>query len=210
LEYCDRAIYLKKGMKVLDGPCRDVVKQYADDLVEEEGGIALAARPEKSVTVLKNGAANDSSNSQSVQRISIDDVCILDKSGQQQTTFNHGEEFNVVVRLTVNDLVVLPCFGMQIKSTDDIVLWSATSQQLEDQPSRMGAGNYLLQWKCCAKFSGNRYVIAIGCGDVETGEYKRHARLPYAGHIDVLPQDHAGYGWIAPDARLSWQTVAGE
>ncbi|QNQ41343.1 ABC transporter ATP-binding protein [Brucella intermedia] len=210
LEYCDRAIYLKKGTKVLDGACREVVKQYADDLVEEEGGIALSVRQEKSVPLAESDEIVSSTSGHTTQRIKINSVDILDVVGRQQTTFNYGEEFTIRIHVTVNDLVNLPCFGMQIKSTDDIVLWSGTSQQLERQPSAMQKGDYLLEWKCRANFSGNRYVIAIGCGDVETGEYKRHARLPYAGHIDVLPQEHAGYGWIAPDASLSWQTVEGE
>lgn len=32
-------------------------------------------------------------------------------------------------------------------------------------------------------------MIAIGRGDVETGEYRRYARLPYAGHINLLTQE---------------------
>lgn len=210
LEYCDRAIYLKKGAKVLDGPCREVVKKYADDLVEEEGGIALSVRQEKSVAQLEGGEVATSIVGQLAQRVTINDVDIVNTCGKQQTTFNYGEDFTVRVRMTVNDLINLPCFGMQIKSTDDIVLWSTTSQQLAEQPPAMQRGDYLLEWKCRANFSGNRYVIAVGCGDIETGEYKRHARLPYAGHLDILPQEHAGYGWIVPDVRLSLQTVAGE
>ncbi|SIP88107.1 ABC-type polysaccharide/polyol phosphate transport system, ATPase component [Solilutibacter tolerans] len=43
IEFCDRGIYLKKGRLVMDGDCREVVKLYADDLVEEEGGVVYSA-----------------------------------------------------------------------------------------------------------------------------------------------------------------------
>ena len=40
--------------------------------------------------------------------------------------------------------------------------------------------------------------LAVGVGDIASGEYKRHARLPYGGHIDVLPENNSGSGWLAP------------
>lgn len=197
IEYCDRAIYLKRGALSDDGACRDVVKHYANDLVEEEGGIAIVDDP-KNIESVVTLVPSPSMASEALQRISIVGVEILDAEGRSRDTFCYGDVFSVRVQLNVRTPIDSPCFGMQIKSVDDIVLWSGTTQNMEVPLGRLELGGYSLSWKCVANFSGNRYVFAIGAGDTESGEYKRHARLPYAGHIDVLPQHKRGSGWLAP------------
>jgi lipopolysaccharide transport system ATP-binding protein len=57
-------------------------------------------------------------------------------------------------------------------------------------------------WKLTANFSGNRYIVSIGVGDIKSGEYKRHHRLEYAGHFDVLPQPAWGAGWLSPQPSV--------
>ena len=206
IEYCDRAIYLKRGSLIEDGPCREVVKRYANDLVDEEGGIAISDVPAPQVPLQietpDEAPEVFSSEVGANGRVAISEVAILDDSGNQRSTFSYGENFTIRVSLRCRATVVLPCFGMQIKSTDDIVLWSATTQQLGVCPTELAIGVHHLEWHCTAKFSGNRYVFAIGAGDVENGEYKRHSRLAYAGHIDVLPQENGGSGWLAPCPRV--------
>ncbi|MCG8910865.1 ABC transporter ATP-binding protein [Pseudomonas sp. DP-17] len=197
IEYCDRAIYLKRGTLIEDGPCREVVKHYANDLVEEEGGIAVSAPPVESVS--ETSEINiQQEQPETIARLSILNVAITDTAGNQRSVFSYNEEFLVRVDIRNTSSIHSPCFGMQIKSTDDIVLWSATTQQLGFSSEHLEIGVHQLVWRCKASFSGNRYVLAIGAGDVESGEYKRHARLAYAGHIDILPQEHGGSGWLAP------------
>ncbi|SMG01314.1 ABC transporter ATP-binding protein [Burkholderia singularis] len=203
VEYCDRAIYLKRGKLIEDGTCRDVVKRYANDLVEEEGGIAIdtsdagdsagtPALPDASST----GKASDKAVSSN--KTSILDVAVTDSAGNARSTFSFGEPFRVTVSIDIHQTNPRPCFGIQIKSVDDIVLWSTTTQHMNIALDRMEPGVYHFTWRLRANFAGNRYVLAIGVGDTESGEYKRHARLPYGGHIDVLPQDGGGSGWLAP------------
>lgn len=206
IEYCDRAIYLKRGVLIDDGVCRDVVKHYANDLVEEEGGIAILDGPQESVPALVM-ADSDDTQVEIAQRISIGSVDILDADGQQRNTFSYGDTFTVRITLKVGTPIDSPCFGMQIKSVDDIVLWSATTQHMNVPLSRLEAGQHCLCWSFKANFAGNRYVLAIGAGDTESGEYKRHTRLPYAGHIDVLPQENGGAGWLAPCPTVSLSRV---
>ncbi|WP_343578043.1 ABC transporter ATP-binding protein [Pseudomonas sp.] len=197
IEYCDRAIYLKRGVLIEDGPCREVVKHYANDLVEEEGGIAVSAPPTEPVSDASETTIQQE-QPETVARLSILNVAITDMAGNQRSVFSYNEEFLVRVDIRNTSSIQSPCFGMQIKSTDDIVLWSATTQQLGFSSDYLEIGVHQLVWRCKASFSGNRYVLAIGAGDIESGEYKRHARLAYAGHIDILPQEHGGSGWLAP------------
>ncbi|RQT94816.1 ABC transporter ATP-binding protein [Burkholderia cepacia] len=200
VEYCDRAIYLKRGRLVKDGPCRDVVKLYANDLVDEEGGSAIdievpTQHPDTDSPA--SSAVSDAMTAMS-DRTSILDVKIEDANGKERTTFSFNEAFRVVVSISVSEPNPKPCFGLQIKSIDDIVLWSATTQHMNIALPPLSAGTYQFTWKMRASFSGNRYVLAVGVGDIASGEYKRHARLPYGGHIDVLPENNSGSGWLAP------------
>lgn len=199
IEYCDRAIYLKRGILIDDGVCRDVVKRYANDLVEEEGGIALVEGVKQGLSLVEPTDASVDG----VPRIVIGSVEILDADDHPRNTFSYGDSFTVRVTLTVHGPIGQPCFGMQIKSVDDIVLWSATTQHMNVPLGCLEAGQHCLSWGFKANFSGNRYVLAIGAGDTESGEYKRHSRLPYAGHIDVLPQENGGSGWLAPCPTVS-------
>jgi lipopolysaccharide transport system ATP-binding protein len=219
LEYCDRGIYLRKGKMVMDGACRDVVKRYADDLVDEEGGSVvvhcdeedpLPGLPTPPTPPTPPTHAESSSTTTMApherpprQASEIVMVELCDAAGAPRTTFAYGEELMIRVRIRVHATVRKPCFGVQIKSVDDIALWAGTTQNMQLDVADMTLGEHTLIWRLSMNMTGNRYVIAIGIGDVESGEYHRHSRVPYAGHVDVLPQPRSGHGWIAPKPAFS-------
>lgn len=203
LEYCDRGIYLKRGRVVLDGPCRDVVKRYADDLVDEEGGAVIYAEdvsPAEPVPVAAGElpVAAGSLEGEQLPASEIVSVEICDEHGKPRTTFGYGESLRLTVCIRVHRRIQTPCYGVQIKSVDDIALWAGTTQNMQKDVAATDPGIYRFHWDLALNVTGNRYVIAVGVGDIDSGEYHRHSRVPYAGHIDVLPQPHSGHGWIAP------------
>lgn len=208
LEYCDRGIYLRRGKVELDGACRDVVKRYADDLVDEEGGAVIQVEePGEEVS----SPAADAGHVASVLNDNgpaseITSVSILGEDGKARTTFGAGDELLVRVGIRVHRGIRSPCYGIQIKSVDDIALWAGTTQNMSLSPQPTGPGDYEFIWRLSLNVTGNRYVIALGVGDIDSGEYHRHSRVPYAGHVDVLPQPHSGHGWIAPQPRFSEPT----
>lgn len=207
LEYCDRGIYLRHGKIQLDGPCREVVKRYADDLVDEEGGaviyddglemadVCLPQAEDQPAVLVDAGPASE-----------IIRVDILDSEGEARTTFVHGDQLLVKVWIRVRRRIEAPCYGIQIKSVDDIALWAGTTQNMSLTPAATDPGDYGFSWKLTLNVAGNRYVLALGVGDIDNGEYHRHSRVPYAGHVDVLPQPHSGHGWIAPLPQFSHPT----
>lgn len=205
LEYCDRGIYLRHGHVVLDGACRDVVKRYADDLVDEEGGAVIYAEEveaaqaaaiagDAGAAVVEDASARDEVGPAS-EILSIE---MCDDTGKSRTTFTYGERLLVKVKLRVHRRIETPCYGLQIKSVDDIALWAGTTQNMQVDVPSAEPGLHEFRWELTLHFTGNRYVIAVGVGDIDSGEYHRHSRVPYAGHIDVLPQPHSGHGWLAP------------
>jgi lipopolysaccharide transport system ATP-binding protein len=210
LEYCDRGIYLRRGEMVVDGPCRDVVKRYADDLVDEEGGAVIYADEVSAaheVTAERDGATHAAKDVSIEGLLEQDEVRpaseilsieMCDETGKSRTTFSYGERLVVKVKLRVHRVIRTPCYGVQIKSVDDIALWSGTTQNMQVDVVSTEPGVHEFHWELSLNFTGNRYVIAVGIGDIDSGEYHRHSRVPYAGHVDVLPQPHSGHGWLAP------------
>lgn len=211
IEYCDRGIFLKHGELVLDGPCRDVVKAYADDLVEDEGGTVFVPRESMTINDAARGDATevDSTGPLNVieglstdNKTTIHSVRILNEDGKEATNFTHGSVLRVEVAINVSQENCHPCFGIQLLSTDGIGLWSATTRGMNVSIPALPQGVHKFFWKLTANFSGNRYIVSIGVGDIKSGEYKRHHRLEYAGHFDVLPQSAWGGGWLSPQPSI--------
>ncbi|WP_295364679.1 ABC transporter ATP-binding protein [Arenimonas sp.] len=220
IEYCDRGVYLRRGQLVMDGPCREVVKAYGDDLLAEEGaiGVVVAAEPEagpQAPTPPAERAQADAGASVAVPApaphaiLQIEQVALLDADGRPAATVRSGDAIEVLVDLRVHEPVAQPCFGIQLSSTDGIVLWSATTQQLASTLAPMAPGRHRFRWRLQANFSGNRYVVAIGAGEIVGGEYKRRHRLDYAGHFDVIPEPRSGGGWLAPKPSFALLPAAG-
>lgn len=220
LEYCDRGIYLKQGRLVMDGPCREVVKRYSNDLVDDEGGAVVYANDDDQADAVHQvPEASNSSNTQEnthdanpdssghtpvfgalasehQARSELLSVLIMDRDGAPKNSFMQNEEVRISIRFVVNAPIDSPCFGIQLKSVDDIALWSGTTQNLQKHIAPLEPGEHMLEWKLRLNVGGGRYVLAVGIGDIDTGEYHRHSRMPYAGHLDVIASGLEGHGWL--------------
>lgn len=215
IEYCDRGVYLRRGRLVMDGPCREVVKAYGDDLLAEEGAIGVIVAgepdPEPEPQPAEAGAHASPSLAAEAQELrpvmQIEQVALVGSDGKPAVAVRSGDAVEVRVELFVHEPVDQPCFGIQLSSTDGIVLWSATTQQLAAELPPLSPGRHAFRWRLEANFSGNRYVVAVGAGEIVGGEYKRRHRLDYAGHFDVIPEPRTGGGWLAPRPSFAMSPV---
>ncbi|MEB2233094.1 ABC transporter ATP-binding protein [Xanthomonas campestris] len=200
VEYCDRGVYLRKGRLVMDAPCRDVVKAYADDLVEEEGGITYRNDEDLADEQPADAPSSkvDVGELQENAPIRVLAVSLMKPEGGRVSAISRGDTLIVKITVRSNVEIPVPCFGIQILSVDGIALWSATTQSMDARMQSMAPGEYHLEWTLTANFSGNRYVVAVGVGHIENGEYRRTHRVPYAGHFDVVHEPSGGAGWLAP------------
>ena len=205
IEYCDRGIYLRNGSVVMDGPCREVVRRYGDDLLEQEGAISVshvsapvAGTDGPDPADSPAPAPEPSEGQQAGSGMQIAAVRLLSEAGAPAGTFRFDERVVVELELQVRQPVGSPCFGIQVSSIDGIVLWSATTQQIGRRLPPLDPGLYRFRWRIRANMSGNRYVVALGAGELLDGEYRRRHRIEYAGHFDVMPEQGGGSGWLAP------------
>jgi homopolymeric O-antigen transport system ATP-binding protein len=200
IEFCNRAAYLDSGHLRMIGPCRDVLEHYANELVSGEGGIAtsFASAPVPAVPLIAETPTDAEG-----PRSEIVAVRLTDATGAEKSCFVYGEEIRVEIDVRYRRPNPAPCFGIQLRTVDDISLWATTTAYMNQTIAPASAGGRTsYRWRLAANVGGNRYVVALGVGDVATGEYLHHQRLHYAGHFDVLPEPHRGTGWLEPMAEF--------
>ncbi len=198
IEFCERAAYLDKGQLVMVGDCREVVERYTNDMVAQRSGVAIGRRDTTLIAAEATQAAPGTGSPDA--RTEIAAVTITDGQGEPKICFGYDEEIRLVLDLELRDINPAPCFGIQVKSTDDIVLWTITTQLMGLALAPTGVGRRQYEWRLRAKFGAARYVIAVGVGQIVDGAYRWHSRMHYAGHFDVLGQSRHGVGWLEPDA----------
>jgi lipopolysaccharide transport system ATP-binding protein len=200
IEFCDRAAYLDNGQLRMIGPSREVLERYTNDLVSSEGGTPMTIPSVASgqSTVLESAPVESGGPASEIVAIRI-----TDSRGTEKNCFVHGEEIFVEIDVLYRRASPAPCFGIQLRTVEDIVLWATTTAFMNQHVAPAVAGLRTgYRWRLAASVGGNRFVVALGIGDVTTGEYLHHQRLHYAGHFDVLPEPHRGTGWLEPLARF--------
>lgn len=204
LEYCDRGIFLKNGQAMFDGKAKDAVRAYGLDVLAEEGGRApaLAFQPPAKETYQAEdeegmeGEREGRNNNLAMEVLRVD---FRKLDGRAINTYERDERFYVDVVFQARAHIPLPCFGVQISIPDGIALWSVTTKIMGIELPPLEPGKHRLRWQLRANLQGGRYVVAVGVGHIEGGEYKRIHALPYAGHFDVLSGLNQGTGWLVVD-----------
>lgn len=198
LEFCDRAAYVDCGRLVAVGESREVVERYASDVTQSEAQLSLQRTPGPGAAIAATQRAPTE----------ILAVTVTDDHGRQTSTFAYGEEIRVILDVAFHQRNGSPCFGIQLKGTDDIALWATSTALMGVALPAAGAGERRsYAWRLRATLGGARFVVAVGVGDNVNGEYRRHARLSYAGHFDVLPRPGGGAGWL--DLKGTFAEVEG-
>ncbi len=202
LEYCDRGIFLKHGQVLFDGEARDAVRSYGLDVLKDEGAqtaqvgsLASQGEQDKFLSSFSQDAFTGDSEGPAME---ISAVSFLNTHGAAASSFEYGAQVQIVVDLIVRKPIPLPAFGIQIASTEAIVLWTSITTMMNLQLPPLEPGRYALRWVLRANFAGNRYVVALGAGHMEGGGYKRIHRADGL-HFDVLPVPFCGEGWLAPE-----------
>ncbi len=203
LEYCDRGIFLKHGQVMFDGETKDAVRAYGLDVLKDENANVNLAnlRSIKESTNTKQEKAlyadeqlNTPASGASMEIVSVD---FRNEDGDLQNIFRQKEKFFVDVNFIVRHPIPLPCFGIQVTSTDGIELWTTTTKLMGIDIPALLPGKYQIRWLLVANLNTNRYVVTIGIGHIEGGDYKRIDSFPFAGHFDVISSSVTGTGWIA-------------
>ncbi len=164
---CNRVIYLQKGCLVNHGIPAQVLTAYEEDAVQAD-----------------RQAVNERTSSSF--GIQITAVEVLDDQQQRRSHFRMNEPLDVQLVLISASDIRRPCIGMEVRSSDGLVLWSATSFELGFSLSHLAAGQPVgIRWRLTTAMAPGTYVVAIGAGEMVEGHYRRHDRLHHAAEITV-------------------------
>ena len=146
IEFCDRAAYLDRGRLVASGNCREILERYTNDSVANLGGTPLPARTRETGEAVPEPlqaqrAPEAPAITDAPAPTEILAVTVTDAAGTAKQAFSSGDALHVRVDVAFHRENTAPCFGIQIKSTDDIVLWTCTTQILGLAPAGAAGGN---------------------------------------------------------------------
>jgi len=219
IEFCQRALYLRKGTMRGFAEAREMARQYAEDVVSEEQvkGVEQEFNPpavKNSNGSMPDASTNwveDSATSTGAGRSLVRRVRLLNEKGQETGAYAYGDKLVAELLVHYQSDVRCPCLGIQVLSVDDITLWSNTTMRMERSIEAAKNGETrIYRWRLPVHFGGGRYHIALGVGDIDEGEYRRHHRLYFAAAFEVYQEPCAGRGWLALPTACSFDRVLGE
>jgi lipopolysaccharide transport system ATP-binding protein len=197
VEYCTNAILLDGGRVIETGDCQEVVKSYASLAIQRERAQLAPTNPH----VGPQGGHELIGSGQAAMEIV--NVSQTDAQGCRKECFDAGETLLITMTVRFNRPVENPCFGINIKTTQGISLWGATTQHMQITPPSVASPcTKEFHWRLPLQLGAGKYIYSLGVGEIAGGEYKRHSRLHYAGEFDVFSDTRAGQGCLPVAAQF--------
>ncbi len=193
-KYCDRAVLLNKGVKVMEGTPKEAVDQFKMALVEQE-----EAQRSKNASRWMPGETGEkwrdslSVNPQTLEygdkKAEILDFAIVDKTGKITNVIEKGELCTIKMRVLFHQDVAEPIFAFTLKNLMGIEL-TGTNTLLEKQivePKKKGEIQ-VVSFTQKMILQGGEYLLSLGCTGYEKEEFKVHHRLYDVCSLGVISE----------------------
>ncbi len=193
-KYCDRAILLNKGVKVMEGTPKEAVDQFKMALVEQEE----AQRRENASRWIPGETGEKWRDSLSVnpetleygdKKAEILDFAIVDKTGKITNVIEKGELCTIKMKVLFHQEVGEPIFAFTLKNLMGIEL-TGTNTLLEKQmvePKKKGEIQ-IVSFTQKMVLQGGEYLLSLGCTGYEKEEFKVHHRLYDVCSLGVISE----------------------
>lgn len=167
---CDRGIYLKDGRLVADGPPKEIVARYNEDLFGPAGG-----------TINPDPQAEPQEQRYGTQGVRIEAVDILGEAGERVATLAPGQPFTikVAVRCHQEEPVEGLNIGVSITTKEGVRLFAINPILAQQSIPTLHRGD--------AATITVDMVNNLGVGDffVTVGAWSRFSELKYDRRVDV-------------------------
>ena len=199
-KYCDRAILLNKGVKVMEGTPKEAVDQFKMALVEQEEQQRRENtslwNPKETGDKWRNGlSVNPETLEYGDKKAEIIDFAIVDKTGKITNVIEKGELFTVKMKVLFHQDVAEPIFAFTLKNLMGIEL-TGTNTMLENQtpePKKKGELQ-IVSFTQKMVLQGGEYLLSLGCTRYEKEEFKVHHRLYDVCSLGVVSEKNTvGY-----------------
>ena len=177
-KYCDRAILLNKGVKVMEGTPKEAVDRFKMALVAQE-----EEKRRENSSLWKPGASGDkwrnalSVNPETLEygdkKAEITDFAVVNKTGKITNVIQKGEPFTIM--------------GIELTGTNTML------EQQPVEPKQPGE-EQSVSFTQKMTLQGGEYLLSLGCTGYEQEDFRVHHRLYDVCSIAVVSQKNTvGY-----------------
>ena len=199
-KYCDRAILLNKGVKVMEGTPKEAVDRFKMALVAQE-----EEKRRENSSLWKPGASGDkwrnalSVNPETLEygdkKAEITDFAVVDKTGKITNVIQKGEPFTIKMKVAFLEAVAEPIFAFTIKNIKGVEI-TGTNTMVEKaflEPVSAGAVKKIT-FTQKLDLQGGEYLLSLGVTGYEKEDFQVYHRLYDVMNITVISdKDTVGY-----------------
>lgn len=193
-KYCDRAILLNKGIKVMEGTPKEAVDRYKMALVEQE-----EADCRENASLWESGtdsgkwreklAVNPDTLEYGDKKAEIVDFAIIDKTGKVTNIIEKGDIFTIKMKVRFAEDVTEPVFAFTFKNRMGIEI-TGTNTMLEKQGTepRKAGDVQSIAFTQRMVLQGGEYLLSLGCTGYEHETFQVHHRLYDVCSLTVISE----------------------
>ena len=190
-KYCDKAIFLDKGVKVAEGLPAAMIDLYkkaqvglldADDVEEKE---SVDSTEVKAAAVKNTGKAwkenlpiNPAYQSYGDMKAEIADFAIIDQDGNHTGTLIKGKSFTIKVKIRANEEIDNPIVAFTIKDLKgtDLTGTNTLFERIETGEFSKGEER-VVSFTQDMNLQGGQYLLSLGCTQFENDDFHVYHRL---------------------------------
>lgn len=199
-KYCDRAVLINRGIKLMEGTPKEAVDMYKRVLVkqtdEEKKKNTTLWKPEEAGTKWRDSLPiNPETLEYGDKKAEIIDFAVIDKKGTVSNVIEKGDTFTVKMKVLFREDVAEPVFAFTLKNLMGIEL-TGTNTMLEKQeiPPKKKGDVQTISFTQRMNLQGGEYLLSFGCTGFEGGEFNVHHRLYDVCSLGVVSQKNTvGY-----------------
>ncbi len=206
-KYCDRAVLLNKGIKVMEGTPKEAVDRYKMALVEQEEeqrkeNTALW-KPEQTKEKWRNAlSVNPETLEYGDKKAEIIDFAIIDKTGKITNVIDKGQMCTIKMKVLFHKDVSEPIFAFTLKNLMGIEI-TGTNSMLEKQtiePKKAG-DIQVVSFTQRMILQGGEYLLSFGCTGYEKEAFQVHHRLYDVCNLTVISSKNT-VGYFDMESRV--------
>lgn len=203
---CDRAILLKDGAIVHDGPPREVIDLYqADTLVRLDckPGQRMVAPVSRPLAVSEDEPAEETAvepapGSITSEAVSFESIQLLNHDGVETQTFISGEPMTIRISYRAHAPFDDPHIGFKIRNTRGIVLFETNSYCMGHHLGPVPASDLITgSFTCNTALAPGEYSVTIGFANGGYGEDCFREALNYQHQVALFSvvRNLGAYNW---------------
>ncbi|MCI8483809.1 MAG: ABC transporter ATP-binding protein [Lachnospiraceae bacterium] len=199
-KYCDRAVLLNKGIKVMEGTPKEAVDRFKMALVEQEEeerrkNTELWKQDLSKGRWMESLMVNPETLEYGDKRAEIIDFAIFDKTGKISNVIEKGEFCTIKMKVEFRESVKEPIFAFTLKNLMGIEI-TGTNTMLEKQeiePKKPG-DIQVISFTQQMRLQGGEYLLSLGCTGYDREEFRVHHRLYDVCSLSVVSEKNTvGY-----------------